>query len=131
MALGGSRTASVRQLLIESVLLALGGGIVGISAGGFALDWLKQLGAEKNQLWYPIELDARVLAVMMGIALLTSLLFGLATAMHTSLLDIRSVLIDVGLGIAGGRSRWTRGALLAAEGALSLLLLVGPTLLVR
>ena len=66
LALGGSRTAIVRQLLIESVLLALGGGIVGIGAGAFALDWLKQLGAEKNQLWYPIELDARVLAVMMG-----------------------------------------------------------------
>ena len=70
MALGGSRAAIVRQLLMESVLLALAGGIVGISVGGFALDWLKQLGAEKNQLWYPIELDARVLAVMLGVSLL-------------------------------------------------------------
>src|ERR1035437_7710646 len=58
MALGGSRGAIVRQLLVESLLLALGGSIVGIGVGGFALDWLKQLGAEKNQLWYPIELDA-------------------------------------------------------------------------
>jgi predicted permease len=131
LALGGSRTAIVRQLLIESVLLALGGGIVGIGAGGFALDWLKQLGAEKNQLWYTIELDARVLAVMMGIALLTSLLFGLAPALHTSRLDIRGVLNDAGRGIAGGHRRWTRGALVAGEVALSLVLLVGAGLMVR
>ena len=131
LALGGSRTAIVRQLLIESVLLALAGGIVGIAAGGFALDWLKQLGAEKNQLWYPIELDARVLAVMMAIALLTSLLFGLAPALHTSRLDIRGVLNEAGRGIAGGRRRWTRGALVAAEVALSLVLLIGAGLMVR
>jgi predicted permease len=131
MALGGSRAAIVRQLLMESVLLALGGGIVGVSVGGFALDWLKQLGAEKNQLWYPIELDARVLAVMMGIALATSLLFGLAPAVHTSRLDIRAVLNEAGRGIAGARRQWTRGALVAAEVALSLVLLIGAGLMVR
>src|SRR5664280_1378817 len=131
MALGGSRAAIVRQLLMESVLLALAGGIAGITVGGFALDWLKQLGAEKNQLWYPIELDARVLAVMMGIALATSLLFGLAPALHTSRLDIRTVLNEAGRGIAGGRRRWTRGVLVAAEVALSLVLLIGAGLMVR
>jgi predicted permease len=131
MALGGSRAAIVRQLLMESVLLALGGGIVGVGVGGFALDWLKQLGAEKSQLWHPIELDARVLAVMLGVALLTSLLFGLAPALHTSRLDIRSVLNEAGRGIAGGRRRWTRGALVAAEVALSLVLLIGAGLMVR
>jgi predicted permease len=131
MALGGSRAAIVRQLLMESVLMALGGGIVGIGVGGFALDWLKQLGAAKNQLWYPIELDARVLAVMLGVALLTSLLFGLAPALATSRLDIRSVLNDAGRGIAGARRHWTRGALVAAEVALSLVLLVGAGLMLR
>lgn len=131
MALGGSRAAIVRQLLMESVLLALGGGIAGIGVGAFALDWLKQLGAEKNQLWYPIELDARVLSVMLGVALLTSLLFGLAPALHTSRLDIRGVLNEAGRGIAGARRRWTRGALVAAEVALSLVLLIGAGLMVR
>ncbi|MCX6631521.1 MAG: ABC transporter permease [Candidatus Solibacter sp.] len=131
MALGGSRGAIVRQLLMESVLLALGGGIVGIGVGGFALDWLKQLGAEKNQLWYPIDLDARVLAVMLSVALLTSLLFGLVPALHTSRLDIRGVLNEAGRGIAGGRGRWTRGALVATEVALSLVLLIGAGLMLR
>jgi predicted permease len=131
MALGGSRGAIVRQLLMESLLLALGGGIVGVSVGGFALDWLKQLGAEKNQLWYPIELDARVLAAMLAVALLTSLLFGLAPALHTSRLDIRGVLHEAGRGIAGTRRHWTRGALVAAQVALSLVLLISAGLMVR
>jgi predicted permease len=131
MALGASRAAIVRQLLMESVLMALAGGIVGIGVGGFALDWLKQLGAEKSQLWYPIELDARVLAVMLGVALLTSLLFGLAPALSTSRLDIRTVLNEAGRAIAGTRRPWTRDALVTAEVALSLVLLVGAGLMVR
>jgi predicted permease len=131
MALGGSRGAIVRQLLMESLLLALGGGMVGIGVGSFPLDWLKQLGAEKTQIWHAIELDARVLGVMMGVAVLTSLLFGLAPAVQTSRLDIRGVLNEAGRGIAGGRRRWTRGALVAAEVALSLVLLIGAGLMVR
>src|SRR5260370_7617328 len=98
MGLGGSRTAIVRQLLIESVLLALGGGIVGVSAGGFVLDWLKQLGAEKSQLWNPIELDARVLGVMLGVALLTTLLFALAPPLPTTPLHIPTALNTAGPG---------------------------------
>ncbi len=131
MALGGSRGTIVRQLLIESVMLALAGGVAGIAFGGLALDWLKKLGADKNELWHPIVLDARVLAVMLGIALFTSLLFGLAPALQTTRLDIRSVLMEAGRGIAGPRRRWTRTALVIAEVALSLVLLVGAGLLVR
>src|ERR1035438_9693399 len=131
MALGGTRAVIVRQLLMESVLLALAGGIVGVGVGGFALDWLKLLGAEKSRLWYPIELDGRVLGVMLGVALLTSLLFGLVPALHTSHLDIRSVLNQAGRGIAGPRRPWTRGALVTAQVALSLVLLIGAGLMVR
>jgi predicted permease len=76
-------------------------------------------------------MDARVLAVMLGVALLTSLLFGLVPALATSRLDIRTVLNDAGRGIAGTRRRWTRGALVTAEVALSLVLLVGAGLMVR
>ena len=131
MALGGNRGTIVRQLLIESVILALAGGVAGVAFGGLALDWLKKLGADKSELWHPIALDARVLTVMLAVALFTSLLFGLAPALQTTRLDIRTVLMESGRGIAGPRRRWTRTALVIAEVALSLVLLVGAGLLVR
>jgi putative ABC transport system permease protein len=131
MAVGGSRAAIIRQLLMESALLAVGGGAIGVGLGGFALDWLKQLGADKHQLWHPIQLDGRVMAAMMGIALLTSVVFGLAPALATTRLDLRSVLVEGGRGISGPRRRWSRQALVAAEVALSLVLLVGAGLMVR
>jgi predicted permease len=131
MALGAGRGAIVRALFVESVLLAIGGGAAGVAVGGFAVDWLKQLGAERHELWRTIDLDGRVLAVMLGLSVLTSLLFGLAPAFHTTRLDIRSVLAEGGRGISGSRRQWTRGGLVACEVALSLVLLVGAGLLVR
>jgi predicted permease len=131
MALGGSRAAIVRQLLMESLLLALGGGAVGVGIGAFAIDWLKGLGAKDFELWHPIELDARVLVAMLGVAALTSLFFGLAPALQTTRLDIRSVLMEAGRGGPGGRRRWWPNALVAAEVALSLVLLVGAGLMLR
>src|ERR1035438_6350769 len=68
---------------------------------------------------------------MVAIAPPRSLLFGLVRALHPSRLDIRGVLNDAGRGIAGARRRWTRGALVAAEVALSLVLLIGAGLMVR
>jgi predicted permease len=131
MALGGSRAAIVRQLLMESLLLALGGGAVGVGIGAFAIDWLKGLGAKDFELWHPIEMDARVLVAMLGIAALTSLFFGLAPALQTTRLDIRSVLMEAGRSVAGPRRRWFRNALVAGEVALSLVLLVGAGLMLR
>ncbi|HTP31851.1 MAG TPA: FtsX-like permease family protein, partial [Candidatus Acidoferrales bacterium] len=131
MALGASRGAVVWQIFLESVLLALAGGFAGIVVGGFAIEWLKQLAGGSIELWHPIELDGRVLAAMLGVSLFTSVLFGLAPAFQTTRLDIRGVLAESGRGNSGPRRRWTRGVLVAAEVALSLVLLVGAGLLVR
>jgi len=131
MALGGGRTAIVRQLLVESLLLALGGCAAGVALGRLALAGLKRLGAADFESWRPITIDARVTLAMLGIAVLTSLVFGLAPAISTSRLDIRSVLMEGGRGVAGGRRRWSRQALVVAEVALSLVLLVSAGLLVR
>lgn len=68
---------------------------------------------------------------MVAIAALTSLVFGLMPALSTSRLDIRSVLMEGGRGVAGGRRRWSRQALVACEVALTLVLLVSAGLLVR
>ena len=131
MAVGASRASIVRQLLVESVLLALGGCAIGIALGVKALDWLKALGAERLEVWHPITLDGRVVVAMLAIALLTALLFGLAPAVQTSRVDLRSVLVECGRGMAGGRRHWSRNVLVAAEVALSLVLLVGAGLLLR
>src|SRR5579863_5969051 len=92
MALGGGRAVIVRQLLVESLLLALGGCVAGIGFGALTLDWLKDLGADNFEVWHPIVIDARVMIAMVGIAALTSLVFGLLPALSTSRLDIRTVL---------------------------------------
>ena len=82
-------------------------------------------------MWHPIGIDARVLVAMLAVSVATSLVFGLAPAISTSRLDIRSVLVEGGRGVAGGRRRWSRQALVALEVALSLVLLVSAGLLVR
>jgi len=131
LALGGSRAAIVRQLIVESVVLALGGCAAGLLLGAFAVDWLKGLGAVNFEIVQPIELNWRVMAAMFGIALLTSLAFGLIPAIQTSRLDIRSILRDSGRGATGGRRNWPRYVLVGGEVALSLVLLIGAGLLVR
>lgn len=131
MALGGGRAAIVRQLLTESVLLAIGGCVLGVALGVKALAWLKDLGAADLQMWRPITIDARVMAAMLLVSLATSVVFGLAPALQTSRVDLRAVLVEGGRGVAGGRRRWWRNALVACEVALSLVLLVSAGLLVR
>lgn len=135
MALGASRASVVRQLLVESLLLALGGSVVGLGIGGFALDGLKRLGADSFQssfeIWRPITLDARVMLAMLALAVITSVLFGLAPALQTSRVDIRSVLVEGGRGVRSSGPRWSRNALVAGEVALSLVLLVSAGLLVK
>jgi predicted permease len=131
LALGGSRTAIVGQLLIESLILSIGGCGAGLLIGGFAVDWLKSLGATNFEVAQPIQLDVRVMAAMFFIATITSVLFGLVPAIQISRLDIRSVLVESGRGIASGRGRRLRNVLVAAEVALSLVLLVAAGLLIR
>jgi predicted permease len=131
LALGGSRMAVIRQLLAESVQLALAGGILGVLLGRLGIAELKRLGAESQQLWHPIALDLRVLAAMLGIALLTSVAFGLIPALDASRTDIRGALLEGGRGVAGGGRRWLRSALVIGEVALSMVLLISAGLLVR
>ena len=131
MAVGGNRIVILRQLLVESLLLAIAGGAAGIGLGAYAIEGLKRLGAGRNQLWHPIQMDLRVMASMMGIAVLTSLVFGLVPALQTTRIDIRTVLVEGGRGMTGGRRHWSRNTLVAAEVALSLVLLVGAGLLTK
>jgi putative ABC transport system permease protein len=131
-ALGASRWRIVRQLLTESVLLALIGGGVGLllSLGGIkVLVALNQRGIPR---WQEIGLDSWALAFAVGISLLTSLLFGLAPALHASNLKLNASLVSgARSSVSGFRRLSLRNLLIVSEVALALMLLVGAGLLVK
>ncbi len=132
IALGGGRGAIVRQLLVESGLLALTGGALGIGVGWTVLDGLKRLSTDVISLGRPIDLDARVLGVTLVAALATSVLFGLVPALHASRVDVQGALAQSGnRSVAGGTGGWLRRGLVAGEIAMGVVLLVGAGLLVR
>lgn len=132
MALGGGRGAVIRQLLTESLLLAIAGAVAGVGIGYAGARLLGRVAADTMKVWQDVRLDFRVLAVTAGVALLTTLLFGLLPAFETVRVDIRSALGEGGArGIAGGVRRWPRRAFVAGEVALGVVLLVSAGLLIR
>jgi putative ABC transport system permease protein len=132
MALGSGRRAVIRQLLVESALLALGGGALGIAVGWAVLAALIQLSTDVFPLGYPVQLDARVLAITLTLALVTSVFFGLVPALHASRVDVQAALAESGTrAVAGGQGRWARRLLVVGEVAMGVVLLVSAGLLVR
>ena len=132
MALGSGRVAVIRQLLVESAVLAMAGGAAGIGVGWLVLEGLKQLGTDVFAFGYPVVLDARVLMVSLIVALGTSVIFGLVPALHASRVNVQGTLAEAGTrAVAGGRGRWARQLLVVAEVALGVILLVSAGLLVR
>jgi predicted permease len=131
LALGSGRAAIVRQLLAESLVLAMAGGLAGTLLGWGALKGLKLAAENVMSVWQPVSLDGRVLAITAGLSLVTSLVFGLYPAFQATRVDIRSGLAAGGRGATGGRKSPTRGLLVVLEVALGVVLLVGAGLLVR
>ncbi len=126
MALGGGRGALIRQLLTESVVLALLGGGLGILLAYAGLDAMAPHLEVDLGISQTVRIDWRVLAISAALTLLTSLLFGLFPAWHASRLDIRNVLVETGgHGVAGARGHWPRRLLLVVEVALGVLLVIG------
>ena len=131
--LGAGRWRLVRQLLLESLLLAVGGAMAGCLV---AYAGLKALVAAIPPNTIPDEavigLNVPVLWFSLSVAMLTALLFGLAPAMHIARPDMVEPLKDAGKGISGGfRHGKLRSTLVVVEVALSLVLLVGAGLLMR
>ena len=133
LAVGGDRRAVMRQLLIESVMLAMCGGLAGLLIGAAALDGLKATAASLLLTpWGEVALDARVLSVTLGLTILTAILFGLVPAMQATRLDVQAALAEGGTrSVAGGAKGWPRRLLVVAEVALGVVLLVGAGLLIR
>jgi putative ABC transport system permease protein len=122
----------VRQLLTESVLLALGAAVLGLVFSTWGLDALLALWPRALPRVNEIALDGTILAFTLGLAVLTGIGFGLAPALRASAPGIEEALRDDATGSMGGRQRGRlQGTLIVAEVALALVLLVGAGLLVR
>jgi putative ABC transport system permease protein len=131
LALGAGRGRIVRQLLSESLLIALSGGAVGVLLGGWMLDGLLALAPDNIPQLNRAGLNNTVLLFTLGVSVLTSLLCGSLPALHASRADLQSALKEGGRSSAGAGRDLTRKTLLVVEVSLALALLVGAGLLVR
>jgi putative ABC transport system permease protein len=129
LALGAGRWRIVRQLLSESLLIAGLGGAGGLLLGSWMLQGLLALAPSGIPQLSRAGLDNRVLLFTLGIAALTSLLFGLLPALQAAKTDLQTTLKDGGRLTTGAARDSMRKALLIAEVSLSLVLLTGAGLL--
>ena len=130
-ALGASRGAMVRQVLTESLVLSIGGGVLGLGITVAALTVLRRLHPANLPRLGDIQLDTTVLAFTLAICAVTSVLFGLVPALRAAGTDPQEHLKAGGRGGSGGDRRGARNLLIMAEVALSVVLLVGAGLLIR
>jgi putative ABC transport system permease protein len=129
-ALGAGRWRIMRQLLIESLLLAIVGGALGFVLSLWALHLLLTAIPIDLPFWMNFGIDVRVLGFTVAITLLTGLIFGAAPALQTSRVDLNDTLKEGGRGTVGARGR-SRSILVVTEIALSLVLLVGAGLMIQ
>ena len=132
--LGATRGRIVRQMLTESILLALLGGAAGLLLCAFSLRPLLALSPQPLPRQETVHLDARVLLFTLAIAVLTGLIFGLAPALQARRADPNQTIKDAstGSGAAGGRrGRALRLSLVAAEVALALVPMIVAGLLIK
>ena len=130
-ALGASRLRIVRQLLTESLMIAVAGGAAGLLLAIWAVSWLVSLGPETIPRLHEIGIDKRVAGFTLLVSVATGVLFGLAPALQISKPALTDALKESGRTTAGLRKNRLRSALVVSEVALSLVLLVGAGLLIR
>ena len=131
-ALGAGRRRIVRQLLAESVMLSLVGGVIGVLLASWGVRALETIVPGDLPRAATIGVDRLVLAFSLGLSILTGLVFGVVPAMYASSPDLSTFLKDARRdgGSSGGRRRF-RSALVAIELAMALVLLAGAGLALR
>ncbi|HZB24691.1 MAG TPA: ABC transporter permease [Vicinamibacterales bacterium] len=133
-AIGAARLRIIRQLLTESVLLALAGGAVGVLFAFWTLEGIRALGAASVPRIREIGIDVPVLLFTLALSAAAGVLFGLAPAWRLSRADLTRALASAArtpTGALGGRGNRLRRLLIVAEFALSVMPLVGAGLLLR
>ena len=134
LAMGASRLRLVRQLLTESVLLALLGGAAGLLIAVWTIELLKATPPPVGVFSFNLDfsIDARVLWFTFALSVLTGIIFGLAPALQSSRTDLLPLLKDESHSSVQSRRRFTmRNLLVVAQVALSLVLLIGAGLFLR
>ena len=132
VALGAGRMQLVRQMLTESVLLAVVGGAVGVLLAVLGIDLLRVIGAQTVPRIAEVNIDLRVLLVTLSVAVVTGIIFGLIPALATGKPELTEALKEGGRGSTTGvRRNRVRNALVVTEVALALVLLVGAGLLMK
>jgi predicted permease len=132
-ALGASRGRIVRQLLIESVMLACIGGVLGLALASVGIRLFDAAVADVGKpYWIEFTLDLTVFGYFAAICLVTGIVFGLAPALHVSKTNLNDLMKEGGRGQSGGaRARWLTSTLVVGELALTLALLTGAGLMAR
>ena len=130
VALGATQTRVIRQLLTESILLALAGGALGLLIAVGGTNAAVRLLADALPRSSEIHISAVALAFTLGISLLVGVVFGFAPALKTARPDLHKALKEGGRGVSGFRHR-TQNTLVVIEMALALILLVASGLMIR
>jgi len=133
-AFGAGRLRLTRQLLTESVVIGLLGGVLGIVFAIWGIRWMELSIPAENQppYWMEFKIDGAVLLYTFAIAVVTGLLFGLAPALQALKADLHETLKEGGRGAGGSlRRNRLRSGLVVAQVALALVLLISASLFVR
>ena len=132
LALGSGRAAILRQLMIESCVVAAVGVTAGLLLSILAVDALRTLAQHALDVWQPVRIDARAIAAALGFGTVAVVVFGIAPAFHATRLDVqRGLASGGGRTVAGSGSHWGRRLLVVSQVALAMVLMVGAGLLVR
>jgi predicted permease len=131
-ALGAGRWRLIRQLLTESIVLAVASGAIGLLLAYLGLKALVAAAPDNVPRLNEMSIDARVLVFTIGVSMLTGIVFGLVPAFQASKPDLNETLKEGGRGSTGGaRGRMIRSVLVVAEVAFALVLLTGAGLMIR
>jgi predicted permease len=136
LSLGASRWRIVRQLLVESLVLSIGSGLLGFGLGVIGIRTIDAILSDPTlgkPYWMKFTIDPIVIGFFAAICIATGLLFGVAPALHVSNTDVNEVMKESGgrSGTGGRRTRRWTSALIVAEVTLTLVLLAGAAFMMR